>query len=248
MGHLTELPVFLAFVAALLSWQLRADADSRLSSHLRTVILPAEWNYVQEQLAKLCPDSLLSLDSPIRSFVTKSFYENCIGGLEDRKSPSLFSYATTFDIFLRERLSKKWLSLNMTDEEIALTEREPQNILFKPLHLIDFSSYGYDSEYRYKFLEAAGIFLIRDFLNAFKQELTLPKWRRFSRLENIGEKSIRNMKAIIDEQLGNGRKPIKDSSRGVKEWLESTKSKHPNNRGIRLACELLLRHLESETE
>lgn len=224
---------------------LFATPQVNLFESLRGLVPYGDDDFYSHELAKNCVRPTLTLDSPIRDFLSEKFFFDCFRLTWNPQSANRgFRLASALEKGLRAILAKYHLTLDMNEEEIQLAEQSPDNVLFKPLAEINFKAYGHGLTQRVQGLRQNGILLVRDFLRAFERELEMPQEFRWSEMSGATEKSAHKIKLGIDNELRAANQSDLDPPLDTKVWLRL--SRNSSNPRIRDACVTLLKEFTGD--
>lgn len=195
--------VALAFFTGAVAAQ-NLDLDAPLSR----LLSPGKFAQIRLNLNRRGRGPRVDEATPLAEILGAEFYARCLrptpaGDVTKDFSPLFRGPARAVESTLREVLAPHWLSLNLSAEDLESYRRGERGLDLKPLRLFDFTG-PTGRPLRPACLGRRGLFVIRDFLNAYAEELKIPPEHRFIDNYKRRESAVLSMKAVIEHDLERG--------------------------------------------
>ena len=238
-------------VSVLITGRAQANGSSVLNLPLASQIAKLEVGtlMIDMFLKRLPKCARLTSESPLREFVTTDFYEKCLRpGTRVATSSNFHRSPSGAEASIGRALADLSLAFGMTEAEIHDFEQGRPSVLFTRLSRLRIND-GEGRRISSVWFKGKGLYLIKDFVRSYDEEMSLPAPVRFLRKGVPDGITVTHVKAAIDRLLGEVEAPATrmnpDSPDVFRRWLRKTRVDQADDLSIQLACEILLKHLDN---
>ena len=192
--------------------------------------------------------------APIERFVQPAFYHAHIRPMKTSWSgySPFFRPRFGWDSEVAQRLAEHQLTFDMSPVEIyEYRTGQRRGPLFQPIALLVVTDVN-GRRIKSKFLTDAGIYLIKDFVRLYEEEMRLPDYERFRIRYKSRIDQVEAFKKVIDNLIGNDKTERgqtltavvgPEDLESVQHWLTRTRTNAKTPGSVKLLCGELLAQL-----